>query len=76
MKFLLERIVMKKVLFATVLLSLAFTAAPAPKETATPSPQITTDAYQGWQLAVQMWSFNRFKFYDALDKVAALGVDP
>jgi sugar phosphate isomerase/epimerase len=34
-----------------------------------------TDAYPGWQLAVQMWSFNRFTFYEGLDKAASLGLD-
>jgi hypothetical protein len=25
-----------------------------------------TDAYDGWHLAVQAWSFNRFTFYEAI----------
>ena len=35
----------------------------------------TTDAYDGWRLAVQAWTFNRFTFYEAVDKTASLGLD-
>lgn len=28
----------------------------------------------GWRLAVQAWSFNKFTFYEAVDKAAALGL--
>jgi len=35
----------------------------------------TTDAYDGWQLGVQAWTFNRFTFYEAVDKVASIGLD-
>jgi len=31
------------------------------------------DAYNGWHLAVQAWSFNRFTLYEAIEKTAALG---
>jgi len=34
-----------------------------------------TDVYDGWRLAVQAWTFNRYTFYEALDKVASLGLD-
>jgi len=33
----------------------------------------TTDVYEGWRLGVQAWTFNRFTFYEAVDKTAALG---
>ncbi|MBP8303870.1 MAG: DUF1080 domain-containing protein [Phycisphaerae bacterium] len=32
------------------------------------------DAYDGWRLAVQAWSFNRFTFYEAVEKTAGLGL--
>ena len=35
----------------------------------------TTDAYDGWRLGVQAWTFNRFTFYEAVDKTASLGLD-
>ena len=34
-----------------------------------------TDIYDGWRLGVQMWTFNRFTFYEAVDKTASLGLD-
>ena len=66
---------MKKIFLMVVTLSALFTGTLFSQETTKQSPQIATDSYNGWRLAVQMWSFNRFKFYDALDKVAALGID-
>jgi len=35
----------------------------------------TTDVYDGWRLGVQAWTFNRFTFYEAVDKTASLGLD-
>jgi len=35
----------------------------------------TIDAYDGWRLAVQAYTFNRFTFFEAIDKAAAVGVD-
>lgn len=32
------------------------------------------DVYDGWQLGIQAWSFNRFTFYEAIDKTASLGL--
>lgn len=34
-----------------------------------------TDTYDGWRLGIQAWSFNRFTFYEAVQKTAALGLD-
>lgn len=34
-----------------------------------------TDVYDGWRLGVQLWSFHRFTFYEAVDKTASLGLD-
>jgi len=34
-----------------------------------------TDAYDGWRLGVQAWTFNRFTFYEAVDKTASLGLE-
>ncbi len=35
----------------------------------------TIDAYDGWRLGVQAWTFNRFTLYEAIDKTASLGLD-
>ncbi len=35
----------------------------------------TIDAYEGWRLAVQAYSFNKFTFFEAIDKAASLGLD-
>ncbi|MCD6392694.1 MAG: DUF1080 domain-containing protein [Planctomycetes bacterium] len=34
-----------------------------------------TDAYDGWRLGMQAYSFNRFTFFEAVDKTASLGLD-
>jgi sugar phosphate isomerase/epimerase len=34
-----------------------------------------TDVYDGWHLAVQCWTFNRFTFFEAIDKARSLGLD-
>lgn len=39
-----------------------------------PPPHPKTDVYDGWQLGVQAWSFNRFTFFEAVDKVRQLGL--
>jgi len=33
-----------------------------------------TDAYDGWHLAVQAWSFKQFTLYEAIEKTSALGL--
>lgn len=35
----------------------------------------TTDAYDGWKLGVQAYTFNRFTFFEAIDKTASLGLE-
>ena len=35
----------------------------------------TIDAYDGWRLGSQAYTFNRFTFYEAVDKIASLGLD-
>ena len=35
----------------------------------------TIDAYDGWRLGTQAWTFNRFTLYEAIDKTASLGLD-
>jgi sugar phosphate isomerase/epimerase len=32
------------------------------------------NAAKGWRLAVQNWSFNRFTFFEAIDKISSLGL--
>jgi sugar phosphate isomerase/epimerase len=34
-----------------------------------------TDAYDGWHLAMQAWTFNKYTFADAIEKTASLGLD-
>ncbi len=34
-----------------------------------------TDAYEGWRLGSQAYTFKNFTFYEAVDKVASLGLD-
>lgn len=34
-----------------------------------------TDAYSGWRLGIQAWTFNHYSFYEAIDKTASLGLD-
>jgi sugar phosphate isomerase/epimerase len=33
-----------------------------------------TDTYEGWQLGIQLWTFNKYTFYEAIEKTASLGV--
>ena len=35
----------------------------------------TIDAYDGWRVGIQAWTFNRFTLYEAIDKTASLGLD-
>ena len=35
----------------------------------------TTDAYDGWRLGSQAYTFNRFTFYEAVEKIASAGLD-
>lgn len=39
-----------------------------------PPPDDTAAEAMGWHLALQLWSFREFTFYDALQKAATLGV--
>jgi len=34
-----------------------------------------TDSYDGWRLGMQAYTFNRFTFFEAVDKTASLGLD-
>ncbi len=34
-----------------------------------------TDVYDGWRLGVQTWTFNRFTFYESVDKTASVGLN-
>jgi sugar phosphate isomerase/epimerase len=34
-----------------------------------------TDAYEGWRLGTQAYSFRKFTFYEAVDKAASLGLN-
>jgi len=70
---------MKKSIIIFALLCLAYVACYAQiqpktdKYAAYKHPAI--DAYDGWHTSVQAWSFNRFSFFEAVDKVASVGAD-
>lgn len=40
-----------------------------------PTGKAILDIKENWRLGVQAWSFNRFTFYEAIDKTAALGLN-
>ena len=64
---------MKRILaMFTSIVSLAFQAFGAPAED---SLHPSTDAYDGWRVSVQAWTFNHFTFSEAVEKVAGLGLD-
>lgn len=50
-------------------------SASAPAEELPLTCHPTTDAYNGWRLAIQAYTFNRFTFFEAIDKTASLGLD-
>ncbi|MEF8788089.1 MAG: family 16 glycoside hydrolase, partial [Planctomycetota bacterium] len=35
----------------------------------------STDAYPGWNLGVQAWTFKKYTLFEAIDKTASLGLD-
>lgn len=39
------------------------------------TPHPATDVYDGWRLGTQAWSFNRFTFFEAVDKTRELGLN-
>lgn len=59
----------KYLIFLVFLLYLlGMTTAECPKEH--PAPQ----AYDGWRMGVQTWTFNRFTLFEAIDKTQTLGL--
>ena len=40
-----------------------------------PTEHPDTDVYKDWKLGVQVWSFNRFTLFEAIDKTRSLGLD-
>ena len=56
-------------------LILALVAATAATLSADTIEHPTTDAYPGWNLAVQAWSFRKFNLFQAIDRTAACGID-
>ncbi len=64
----------KLMLTGSLMVVLAMSGCPmAKKVPLTERPQ--TNVYDGWRLGVQAYSFNRFTFFEAVDKVASLGLD-
>lgn len=64
---------MKKILLVSVMILLAGILAANCEEMEAVHP--ATDVYDGWRLGVQAWTFNRFTFYEAVDKTASVGLD-
>jgi sugar phosphate isomerase/epimerase len=58
-------------LFSLLALSFQVSASP-PREGVPAHPP--TDAYEGWRLAVQAWTFNRFTFTETVEKAASAGL--
>ena len=58
-----------------MLLSLIPLAARASGAPAGDSLHPVTDAYEGWHLAIQAWTFNHFTFTEAVEKAASLGIN-
>lgn len=52
-----------------------YTLAGAAAQQIPPNSHPAADAYDGWRLGVQAWTFNRFTLYEAVDKTASLGLD-
>ena len=72
---------MKKEIKFTVVVTLVllsgifmFTGACEAAETLPVDYHPAIDAYDGWRLGIQCWSFRRFTFYEAVDKTASLGL--
>jgi sugar phosphate isomerase/epimerase len=65
---------MKKLitLFASMIAFSLQVSAGSPE--AAPNGHPPTDAYEGWRLAVQAWTFNRYTFSQAVEKAASLGL--
>ncbi len=65
----------KKVLFAAVMVAMLVSVAPAQelgrRRGGFHPPR---DVYPGWQLGTQAYTFNRFTFFEAVDKAAELGL--
>lgn len=63
---------MKTNLLVFLSLTLFSTTVPALASGGTTHPQ--PQAYEGWRLGVQTWSFNRFTLFEAIDKTRSLGL--
>jgi len=65
------------IVLAVLILTMAtasITYAQTPEELPT-TYHPATDAYDGWRLGIQAYTFNRFTFYEAVEKTASLGLD-
>jgi sugar phosphate isomerase/epimerase len=65
----------KKMLFAAVVFGVAMLAGyEGQAQEIPPKRHPATDAYDGWRLGTQAYTFRKFSFYDAVDKAASLGL--
>jgi len=61
----------KALTLLTILICLTSCTAPQPQAI---RAHPVTDAYDGWRLGMQAYTFRKFTFYEAVDKTAALGL--
>ncbi|MHC4062650.1 MAG: sugar phosphate isomerase/epimerase family protein [Planctomycetota bacterium] len=65
----------KKLLFAVVVFVVVMLASyKGQAQEIPPRVHPATDAYDGWRLGTQAYTFRKFSFYDAVDKAASLGL--
>ncbi|MHC4334317.1 MAG: sugar phosphate isomerase/epimerase family protein [Planctomycetota bacterium] len=65
----------KKMFFAAVVCGVVLLAGYKGKaQEIPPKCHPATDAYKGWRLGTQAYTFRKFSFYDAVDKAASLGL--
>lgn len=58
-----------------LLIAMAFSLSHSRGLSAQDTAHPPTDVYEGWRLGMQAWTFNKYTFYEAIEKTAALGVD-
>ncbi len=64
-----------KSIFSTVAFLIASLTSSAMSQELPLTSHPATDAYDGWRLGTQAWTFNRSTFFEAVDKTASLGLD-
>jgi len=60
-------------IFLLVGLTLLLSSCQKPQVCREKAPQVS-QAHKDWDIAIQAWTFNRYTFYEAVDKTASLGL--